>query len=91
MNLLEVLGQERVLSSLMIGLWQVFGVDLIVAIRHTLDSMKMQLRKGFSIITNKTLTEIRGLWLKVFTQYLFHNSPSSSLSNSLVNTCTSSE
>lgn len=61
MNLLEVLGQERVLSSLMIGLWQVFGVDLIVVIRHTLDSMKMQLRKGFSIITNKTLTEIRGL------------------------------
>lgn len=61
MNLLEVLGQERVLSSLMIGLWQVFGVDLIVVIRHTLDSMKMQLRNGFSIITNKTLTEIRGL------------------------------
>ena len=61
MNLLEVLGPERVLSSLMIGLWQVFGVDLIVVIRHTLDSMKMQLRNGFSIITNKTLTEIRGL------------------------------
>ena len=61
MNLWEVLGPERVLSSLMIGLWQVFGVDLIVVIRHTLDSMKMQLRNGFSIITNKTLTEIRGL------------------------------
>ena len=61
MNLLEVLGQERVLSSLMIGLWQVFGVDLIVVIRHTLDSMKMQLRNGFSINTKKTLTEIRGL------------------------------
>ena len=61
MNLLEVLGQERVLNSLMIGLWQVFGVDLIVVIRHTLDSMKMQLRNGFSIITKKTLTEIRGL------------------------------
>jgi len=89
--LLVVTVRVRAWMPRMIALWPASGVSLTVATRRIRDSTpRYKSDRTPKHTRSHSLTEISGLWLNVFTQYLFHSNPRSSLSSSLVNTWTSS-
>ena len=67
-------------------------VEIVQLVRSVCAVLKPHISPPSRIATpgiKKVHTEMRALWLSVFTQYLFHNSPSSSESNDDLKICTS--
>ena len=83
------------LMRLYFALWPISDEGQITVIPHKLYSVISNITlvsAGAQIVRigNQPLTETRGLWLKVLTQYLFHSIAKRSLSRLDLNTSTSS-